>query len=129
MEAILIRYYTDANLTLGKLHIGDIELHTLERGWVNNTPMVSCIPDGFYNVLKTYSPKFKTMLYEIRGVRGRAGIRIHPANYSSQLNGCIALGMEVTEQKTIMQSRKAHALVDEILKNQPFKLKIENWFK
>ena len=106
MEAILIRYYTDANLTLGKLHIGDIELHTLERGWVDNTPMVSCIPDGFYNVLKTYSPKFKTMLYEVRGVRGRAGIRIHPANYSSQLNGCIALGMEVRNKKQLCKAER-----------------------
>jgi hypothetical protein len=128
LEAKITRYYTDANLTLGKLHINGIELHTLERGWLNNTPMVSCIPQGSYNVLMTYSNKFKRMLYEVRGVRGRAGIRIHPANYSTQLNGCIALGMEVTEQNTITQSRKAHATLEAITKGQPFRLIIEDKF-
>ena len=38
------------------------------------------------------SPSFKKFTYEVLNVKDRAGIRIHPANYTKQLLGCIALG-------------------------------------
>lgn len=56
------------------------------------------IPVGVYNVDFTYSPHFgKRMPHIIVPVRdeaagGDAGIRFHPANWPSQLEGCIALG-------------------------------------
>ena len=39
-----------------------------------------------------WSPRFKRPVYLVEAVRGRSGIRIHPANLPEQLNGCIALG-------------------------------------
>jgi hypothetical protein len=41
----------------------------------------------------TMSNRFKRKLWEIKNVKGRAGIRIHSANKASELHGCIALGM------------------------------------
>ena len=54
-----------------------------------------CIPEGVYLVKWTYSNSFKTCTYEIFGVNSRDGIRIHAANVSSQLRGCIAGCMKI----------------------------------
>lgn len=51
------------------------------------------IPEGRYLLKKTYSPKFKKDMWEVMDVPGRTGIRIHPANYAHELDGCIAPGM------------------------------------
>lgn len=65
---------------------------SLELPWKNNASNISCIPTGTYKVKYTFSPRFLKYTYEILGVKGRSGIRIHSANFVSQLNGCIALG-------------------------------------
>lgn len=65
---------------------------TLELKWLNNEKNVSCIPAGSYLCKKTFSPKFLKFTYEILNVPNRSGIRIHSANKSSELLGCIALG-------------------------------------
>ncbi|QQV89982.1 hypothetical protein M1M27_gp38 [Cellulophaga phage Ingeline_1] len=65
---------------------------SLERGWVNNQNMISCIPEGVYDVVLEWSPKFRKFLWEIKGVPNRSECKFHVANYWYQLNGCIALG-------------------------------------
>lgn len=67
--------------------------HTIELPWRNNESMVSCIPAGRYPMAFTMSNRFKRKLWEVKNVKGRAGIRIHAANKVSELRGCIALGM------------------------------------
>jgi len=49
------------------------------------------IPAGYYSVEFTYSPRFNQTLPLI-DVPGRTAIRLHPANYPGELEGCIALG-------------------------------------
>ena len=49
------------------------------------------IPPGYYPVEFTYSPRFNQTLPLI-DVPGRTAIRIHPANYPGELEGCIAVG-------------------------------------
>lgn len=70
---------------------------TLELPWKDNAKNISCIPTGTYKVNYTFSPKFLKYTYEIKNVPNRSGIRIHSANYASQLNGCIALGTQLTD--------------------------------
>lgn len=90
---------------------------TLELGWHDNKSNISRIPAGRYLTRWTRSTRLSneslnrwllknpgklTMdapdeiknvyTYEVTGVPGRAGIRIHSANYFHQLRGCIALG-------------------------------------
>lgn len=58
---------------------------------------------------------------EIAGVAGRSGLRIHVANYTRQLEGCIAPGYSFTDLDKdgtldIAESTKAYdALVDCLL--------------
>lgn len=65
---------------------------TIERDWQNNERQESCIPAGKYKAVYEHSPAFNMNLYELKGVPGRSEIKIHVANYFSQLNGCIAVG-------------------------------------
>ena len=91
------------------------------------------IQAGTYPLAWTRSPKFSRAatikrgfpmeIYtpEITGVAGRAGLRIHVANYTRQLEGCIAPGYSFTDldkdgQLDISQSTAAYdALVDCLL--------------
>lgn len=65
---------------------------SLERGWVNNENMISCIPEGDYPLVLEYSNKFKKELWEIKDVPSRSECKFHVANYWYDLNGCVALG-------------------------------------
>ncbi|MFA7287657.1 MAG: DUF5675 family protein [Melioribacteraceae bacterium] len=65
---------------------------TLELPYKNNAQSISSFNPGKYTCKYTMSPSFKIKTYEVTGVPGRAGVRIHSANYVSQLRGCIALG-------------------------------------
>lgn len=47
---------------------------------------------GKYPLKLEYSPRFKTDLWELYGVKGRGEIKIHVANYWNQLDGCIGVG-------------------------------------
>lgn len=67
---------------------------TLERAWLDNLPMVSCIPAGEYSMGWTHSPRFKRKMLEVLRVPGRAGIRIHSADYVGELQGCIAIATD-----------------------------------
>ena len=81
--------------TLGEFRCRDLLLFSLERPWKNNSRNVSSIPYGNFRCDYTYSPRFKRKLYLLRDVPGRSGIRIHAANWSYELMGCIALGMQI----------------------------------
>lgn len=65
---------------------------TIERDWQDNKPRISCIPAGSYPLKYEWSPGFNMNLYELKNVPGRSEVKIHVANYASQLNGCIAVG-------------------------------------
>lgn len=82
--------------TLGVLRVHGssgvmFECKTLELPWKNNERRVSCIPAGLYLVAKTHTAHLGDHFW-IMNVKGRDGIKIHSANYFSQLLGCIALG-------------------------------------
>lgn len=65
---------------------------SIERGDNDNQARISCIPSGTYLVVLEYSPRFNKKLWEVKGVVGRSECKFHAANFSRQLNGCIALG-------------------------------------
>lgn len=95
-RAVLIRLNENKKQTLGRLFVFDgldvdFECCTLELPYKANTRNVSCIPTGEYNVLPRTSKKFGDH-YEIKDVQLRKFILIHPANYYTQLRGCIAVG-------------------------------------
>jgi hypothetical protein len=68
---------------------------------LNNTPRVSCIPDGRYSLGLRHSPvvsritrgKYKEG-WEVQNVPGRTFIMIHPGNWPSNFLGCIGVGLK-----------------------------------
>ena len=109
-RVVLTRQETGPQGTHGVIRVGDRAWFTVERPWLDNKSDVSCIPTGIYDVRMTYSPRFRTMLYELAEVPGRFACRIHPANLAMQLNGCIALGEKrgyIDGVKAVLVSRPA----------------------
>jgi len=96
---IIQRYnWQDKRQTLGVATLLDENLNpkfaavTLERGWLDNKPNESSVPVGEYKCVKEYSARFKSDLWELKGVPNRSECKFHASNYWDQLNGCIALG-------------------------------------
>ena len=52
----------------------------------------TCIPNGTYTVVLSYSNRFKRILPELLNVPHFLGIRIHSGNSSKDTEGCILLG-------------------------------------
>lgn len=129
MIAVLKRDYKGDKCTLGKLYFADEVVETLELPWKDNQPKISCIPEGTYDVERTYSPAFKKDLWLVKNVPGRSGIRIHTANYVSELLGCIAPGLlrhDINNDGIIdiTNSKKALSLMNSIIPDK-FKLEIK----
>lgn len=78
--------------------------YTVERPWLDNKPRVSCIPDGVYSLGLRYSPTVSRITrgryqegWEIQDVPGRTYIMVHPANWPTDLLGCMGVGKTYTE--------------------------------
>ena len=99
----ITRHQQNENQTIGSLDLfnNDNELLfscvTLERGWNDNERNISCVPKGEYKAVFEYSNKFKTSLWELKNVPNRSECKFHSSNYWYQLNGCIALGLQVLD--------------------------------
>jgi len=122
-RAVLIRLDKNNKQTLGRLFIFnglDIEYEccTLELADKKNKRNVSCIPVGEYNVKPRTSEKFGNH-YLVENVENRDYILIHPANYYTQLQGCIGVGQDFFDinqdgHHDITYSRKTLAEILEV---------------
>lgn len=137
---ILTRLESSSHGTFGTLVIpnGDYleYFYTGELPWQNNASNISCIPTGVYRAVWSFSPRFRRKMYEVVGVKNRAGIRIHSANfmgddskgYKRQLNGCIALGekLGVMEgQRALLVSSPAIRRFQDMMNGEDFELEIK----
>lgn len=124
---VLTRLDANDNGTFGRIEVLGKVFFTCERPWKNNEPGVSCIPTGRYDVVWSYSPRFRRETYLVRDVAGRSGIRIHPANLPLQLLGCIALGEQLGQldgEKAVLRSQSAVRNFEQLLEHKPFTLEI-----
>lgn len=106
MNILIKRIAKKDNYTIGKLYInGQYFCDTLEdkdRGLKQTDNIISikakkifgktAIPMGTYNVVLSYSPKFKKILPLVDDVKGFSGIRIHQGNTADDTEGCILVG-------------------------------------
>lgn len=126
----LIRNPSTEHGTFGKMYInGTFFSHTLERPWLDNKSGTSSIPTGTYRTAETYSPRFRRQMYLLFGTGPRTGIRIHAANLSSQLQGCIALGHRlgaIGGKPALLISSPAIREFESKLEHKPFILEIRN---
>jgi len=93
----LLRYIARGDGVFGQLVGPKFRCFTVERPWLENLRGVSCVPAGSYPLVLEYSAKFARPLWELHDVPGRSEIKVHPANRSGELEGCIGLGRMLAE--------------------------------
>lgn len=119
MDITLYRtYYTTG--TNGALFInGALICYTIELPWLNNKPKQSCIPEGRYELVHRWSPKFEHHLL-VTGVPHRSLILLHPANDAvKELKGCIAPVLVLTAPGRGNSSRRALTKLLKAIKHYP----------
>ena len=96
----LVRESFTSKSTEGKLFInGTFEMFTLEdkdrfleEGINQKVYGETAIPRGIYNVVYTYSPRFKVMMPLLENVEQFDGVRIHWGNKPEDTEACILVG-------------------------------------
>jgi hypothetical protein len=130
------RFKDTGKQTLGRMQYVDangiilFDCVTLELPWKNNKNKISCIPVGEYDCEKV--EKSENIGYPhiwITKVKGRDGIKIHIANYYTQILGCIAVGAEHLDinkdgEKDVTASKTTFAHLMNVVPNK-FKLIIK----
>ena len=102
-KVYLHRVWNNDKESIGYLYVTDdkgmpvFASIALERGDRDNQHNISRIPAGTYPLRLTYSPKFGRKMWLVDEVPNRSGIRIHPANYWNNLQGCIAPGLRLKD--------------------------------
>jgi len=69
-------------------------------------PKETCIPAGTYEVVFSFSNRFKKFLPLLLNVPNFEGIRIHPGNFPADSEGCLLPGFDKGED-VVMNSRAA----------------------
>lgn len=136
MKIELIRFSVSDTETEGTLTVGRLVFRTIEPPWLNNLKNKSCIPNGTYKLRRflhdRWGPvywlenKANNIYWQGEKTEHRTQILIHPANFASELQGCIAIGDGRhfrTDYNTgkvapcVNNSRATHAKVDRILQS------------
>lgn len=135
MILTLHRDYNGADCSQGKLTVASLTVETMERPWVAHATApcgqkgVSCVPRGTYKLVRHNSenhprtwalvnPDLWVYHWDEDVPVGQFGIArtlvlIHPANFASELRGCIAPGrsraVDPSGRKMVTLSRIAMA--------------------
>lgn len=125
MDILIIREHHPL-ATPGTLRVIDrgitiFRCRTLELPWMNNQRRISRVPNGSYLAKWEESGNFRTKLWELKGVPGRSEVKFHHGNFTSQIEGCVLLGIHTRDinQDTIpdvTSSRTAMRLFHEATK-------------
>jgi hypothetical protein len=70
----------------------------------------TAIPAGRYEVVITWSNRFKRLLPLLLNVKGFTGIRMHVGNYATNTDGCLLPGTGVTKDMVVNSVRAFEAL-------------------
>jgi hypothetical protein len=108
MNLTLIRKYPAADCIIGELFVdGKFECFTLED---IERPLkvagLTAVPRGRYEVVITFSERFKKVLPLLLNVLDFEGVRIHTGNNSANTEGCILVG-KARDTNTVSQSKVA----------------------
>lgn len=101
VDLVLTRTGMSSIATTGKMELPTGELlYSIECPWDNNSPDVSCVPEGKYVLVPYTSPAHGPTWYLDNVVLGvgdfgarRSYCELHSANWARQLEGCIAFGL------------------------------------
>jgi hypothetical protein len=125
MELKLIRETYSKDSTIGKLYINGVShCFTLEdMVRPKKIKSITAIPSGKYEVVITYSNRFKVQMPLLLNVPNFEGVRIHSGNYSKDTDGCILVG-STKAVDFIGNSKAQYAKLLSILKKAISKEKI-----
>lgn len=125
----IIRDIRDDSKTMARLYVGNELIgYTLELPWKDNSPRVSCIPTGTYDVAFRDDPgsAYKYKHLHVKNVPGRSWILFHIGNFLKDTKGCILPGLSRSGQ-TVSSSKKAfNKLMAALEGATSIKLVIEN---
>jgi len=98
IELILQRLSRSKYGTFGELLKDNVhQCYTLEPSGNDNAYDTSCIPLGIYGVTTVNTEKFPYTHYAVLDVENRANIRIHRGNTVLDTDGCILVGIDMTD--------------------------------
>lgn len=108
-------------------------LEDKDRGLTQNTSIeqiekikvfgLTCIPRGRYEIVITYSNRFKCMMPLLLDVKGWTGVRIHWGNWAKDTEGCLIVGTTVGKNE-VEGSKIAYAKVISLLQDACSKGKV-----
>ena len=136
MKLTLKRIALRDTYTIGKLYIDDVyfcdtledKVRDLNKNGIfdNNEYKVkgkTAIPYGEYEVIWSYSPRFKRYTPRLLNVNSFAGVLIHSGNTSEDTEGCILVGQNKQVGK-VLNSRQTVNKLYPIIKNACKKEKV-----
>lgn len=144
MRLTLVRTYKGSDCTLGEMTVTDLsaaellKVKTIEKPWVPSKVSLggekgrSCVAPGLYRLECHNSeahPRTWALVNPLLGVvhwpiegneLDRTVVLIHPANYASELRGCIAPGINTYEDpargvRMVTKSREAMKAIQNLL--------------
>ena len=134
MELKLIRKYRKTDYTIGILYINNEYfceiLEDTDRGLKDSMSLEeikkikikdqTCIPYGKYQILMTYSPKYKKIMPLVNNVKGFEGIRIHSGNTNKDTSRCLLPGFNKIKGQVINSRgtfNKLYSLIQTAINN------------
>jgi hypothetical protein len=112
MKLLLKRTEFSGEATIGELYIDDVFFcNTLEDKVRDKKEFgKTAIPKGAYEVVVTFSNRFKRYLPLLKDVPDFSGVRIHSGNTHLDTEGCILVGIK-TNDEYVADSRKTFNIV------------------
>ena len=137
MELKLIRREFSEHSTIGDMYVDDkffcYILEDKDRGLTDEMDLATieslkvygktCIPYGRYEVMMTWSNKFKCIMPLVNKVKGYEGIRIHKGSNESHSLGCLLVGMKKQTDR-ILNSPQAFDILYPMLQDACAKGKV-----
>ena len=120
---MLVKNITLNRLRNGNATYGHLSVETVNHGIFKFTTIenkTARIQKGTYTMRFTHSPRFKYDTLELINVPKRTGIRIHPANFPHDIQGCIGIGLYNTLEEIpnmLHNSRQSTEILETLLRH------------
>ena len=76
---------------------------------------ITAIPTGKYDVILTFSPRFKRVLPLLLNVKGYEGVRVHAGNTNKDTEGCLLVGENKVKGQVINSRATLEKLMSVLL--------------
>lgn len=138
MELIVKRIARKDEYTIGKLYVNGVyfcdTLEDTDRGLSDSMQVnevlakkrkgITAIPIGKYDVILTFSPKFKRVLPLLLNVKCYEGVRIHHGNTHDSTEGCLLVGENKVKGQVINSRATLERLMSLLLECEKRKEKM-----